>query len=283
MPDPVSTLSWYKVVELVSNGTWDMATAVRLSGMSAEAIGAQLAKTAADKAGKQVMSGMAEKALERWVGQNVARTMIAEAGAELAAAGGAAELGVGAAGATEAVGLGLLGWTAVVGVVLFGGYGIYKYMHRNDAPPAVRLPAVAAGPNAPAEQSADTCTRGDAVLTERGRDISVEGNAVSYTDRSTGDTNTIQWNAPPPSITSGQEVTLSSWSTHNQGAPVEVRWETGNWRDHGADSLINEGNKLSKFKLSGGRLSYIELIGGVRESRSGGPGHFVMRWPYTCR
>jgi hypothetical protein len=123
------------------------------------------------------------------------------------------------------------------------------------------------------------CIRGEPVLAHRGNAIAVSANAVSYTDPQTRVTNVIQWNLPPPTLTVGQEVTLLSWSTHNRGAPVEVHWETGGRRDHGADSEINEANKQSKLRFTGGA---IELRGGIRRTRWDGPGHFTMRWPYTC-
>jgi hypothetical protein len=131
----------------------------------------------------------------------------------------------------------------------------------------------------PVQPSGRTCTRGEPVTVHKGSAIAVTGTSLSYTDPQSRVSNTIQWNLPPPTLTIGQEVTLVSWSTHNRGAPVEVHWETGGRRDHGADSEINEANKQSKLKFTGGA---IELRGGIRNTRWDGPGHFTMRWPYTC-
>lgn len=129
------------------------------------------------------------------------------------------------------------------------------------------------------QPAAKVCTRGPGVLVQKGSAITVGGSALTYTDPATRATNTIQWSEPPQSVTPGQEMALTSWSTHNQGAAIEVRWETGSWRDYGADSLINEASKQSKIKFNGGR---IDLIGGIRNATTGGPGKFLMRWEYKC-
>lgn len=291
------TWTWYLIAEKLADGTWSMAKAAQMTGKSVGTIQGMLAEMAANKAGKQVVSNLARQALIRSVGPTLGESMIAEAaaalGTEAAAASAAAGVEIGAEAAAAGggaggagLGIGLGGWLAIVLIPLLL-YGAYKYLpSRNDGKTAVPSSAVNTTLNTPQPQISQTCTRGEGLLTDKGSAIIVDGNVLTYTNPDTGVTNTIGWSPPPSSITTGQEVTLLSWATHNeQPDGIEVQWETKNLWGYGASSggrsanpeIAKEQSKETKLMYTGGP---IKLSGGIRYG--GATGKFRIEWNYSC-
>ncbi len=131
-----------------------------------------------------------------------------------------------------------------------------------------------------AQPVAQGCTRAEGVLLEKGSAINVSSNSLSYTNPQSQVTNTIQWEPPPQTISLNQEITLVSWSTHNnQDDGIEVQWETKGLWGYGASSVVaEEQSKETKLRYSGGPIS---LVGGVRHG--GAAGKFRIKWDYNCR
>lgn len=254
---------------MIASGTWDIAMASRMTGLTQAAIRAKLIETAAATTGRQVVSGLASNALRHVVAAEAAAAMAAggaatelgvavagaagggaaaAGGAGAAGAGGAAVAGAGAGGGGGSVvvagGLGLtwaLGGLLVLGALAYGGY---KFYHRNDppntlaasAPPAATTaalpPALVDAPAAPPPQS---CTKSSpfATVMRRGDAIRVEETRLTFNDPDTGVSNTIDWDVPPGSIRVGEPITMISRASHFPGGkPMEVQWEFGEGRGY---------------------------------------------------
>lgn len=300
---------WFKILEMMASGTWDIAKASRMYGIPEAAIRAKLVETAAATTGRQVVSGLAQNALRHVVAGEAAAQMAAATGGVVVAdvgagaAGGATVVGTGGTAATGSA-LVTLGWTLAAFVVVVGVlYGVNRYMHRNDPPNTVAVttppaaatavlpPGLSNAPNAPPPQN---CTKSQpfATIMRKGDAISVEETRLTFNDPETGVTNTIEWDVPPGTIRVGDTVTLNSRASHfPNGKPMEVQWEFGEGRGYlfgyGAstktdtDQLRREadqGRTETPLKYAGGPIRLKGGVNGAGEAFS-----FAMQWDYACQ
>jgi hypothetical protein len=236
-------------------------------------------------AGRSQMASMAKTLLARMAAAEGAAvvgtaTGAAAAGAEIgtaAAAGGAGAGGGSAAGGTF-LGLGFGAWFAIAVVVLAAGAYYIRSYSTSSSSKTVPYPGTS-----PVAVAVGTCTRGRTVPDE-GSAVRVKYNKPTYTftyiDPASRASNQIQWNIPPENITRGEQITLVSWSTHNQGAPVYVEWEVNNTKAPGAlsDRIEPDPPNKQNFTYQGGP---IKLIGG--RQLGGSDTTFKIQWEYTCQ
>lgn len=289
---------WFKILEMMASGTWDIAKASRMYGIPEAVIRTKLVETAAATTGRQVVSGLAQTALRHVVAAEAAAQMVT-GGVVAAEVGGATVPAV-----VEGSALVTLGWTVAAFVVVVGVlYGVNRYMHRNDppntlagtTPPTAASVALPPGlANAPATPPAQTCTKSQpfATIMRKGNAIAVEETRLTFNDPETGVTNTIEWDVPPGTIRVGDTVTLISRASHvASGKPMEVQWEFGEGRGYlfgyGAstktdtDQLRREaeaGRTETPLKYAGGPIRLKGGVNGAAEALT-----FAMQWDYTCQ
>ncbi|MEQ1911472.1 MAG: hypothetical protein ABMA15_21820, partial [Vicinamibacterales bacterium] len=237
--------NWFHVAENIASGGWDVAEACAGTGRSMDEIKFEMMRLGGTLKGANVVAALATGALnkieeaekavpKRPLGPGL-REPLPPPG-PIAAAASRAGASVGKSGAA----VGGLSLGNVVGVafgvlVVAGGVNYARSANRFATPgpgaptrtAATLAPAIAVAPATPANQGGLTCTRANAIVTQMGRNLRLAGDSVTFEDPDTRIANTLGWQAPPVSLRLDDGLALESWSTHNDGRPMEVQWESG--------------------------------------------------------
>lgn len=297
--------NWFHVAENIASGGWNIADACAGTGRSVDQIKFEMMRLGANLQGANVVAALATKALNTIeTAQKAVPKLPLESGpgipeptppsGPIAAAAARAGASVGKSGAA----VGGLSVSNVVGValgVLVVAAGVNYARNANRfAAPGPGAPSGAAAPQAPSAPAASasaagasglTCTRGDAIVTQMGRNLRQAGDSVAFEDPDTRTVNTLGWQPPPVSARLDDDLALESWSTHNGGRPMEVQWESGtdvgfDW-GYGASSkpeYASEGRKITRLRFKGGS---VRLKGGVNYGSA--DESFRLQWDYYCK
>lgn len=299
--------NWFHVAENIATGGWNITEACAGTGHTVDEIKFEMMRLGANLQGANVIAALATKALntienaqkdapkppterasvlaEPMPPPGPITTAAARSGASVSRSGAVVGGGL-SAGTVAGVALGVVAIAAGVNYARSGsrvaGPGPGVVAVRSTANPTL-TPGAASVPTAAV--GGLTCTRGDAIVTQLGRSLRQTGDSVAFEDPDTRTANTIAWQPPPATLRLDEVMALETWSTHNQGRPMEVQWESGTdvgfeW-GYGASSkpeYANEGRKTTRLRFKGGS---VRLKGGVNYGSA--DESFRLQWDYYCK